>query len=137
MFDTVQQQACLLDICSEPHFYRRMLQAYLQEADTATFCPESLFQKSSLSAAVAALAPAPLPAPPPAGGHDPSWRGLKAVELYDPVQDCWRAGPMLPSALPFAGAGVPTRGQVYIIGGGGCCQAVSFSACSCGLFVYC
>lgn len=25
---------------------------------------------------------------------------------------------MLPSALPFASAGVPTRGQVYVIGGG-------------------
>lgn len=52
------------------------------------------------------------------GGHDPSWRGLKAVELYDPVQDSWKLGPMLPSALPFAGAGVATKGQVYIIGGG-------------------
>lgn len=76
--------------------------------------PEPLSYNSCLCAA--ALAPTP------AGGHDPSWRGLKAVELYDPVQDCWRHGPMLPSALPFAGAGVPTRGQVYIIGGGECCS---------------
>lgn len=74
------------------------------------------------------------------GGHDPSWRGLKAVELYDPVQDVWKSGPMLPSALPFAGAGVPTRGQVYIIGGGGCCSAelvvlVAFAATACMLVV--
>lgn len=47
---------------------------------------------------------------------------------------------MLPSALPFAGAGVPTRGQVYIIGGGGCCSAelvvlVAFAATACMLVV--
>jgi hypothetical protein len=59
----------------------------------------------------------------PPGGHDPSWRGLKAVELYDPVQDSWKLGPMLPSALPFAGAGVATKGQVYIIGGGEHCAS--------------
>lgn len=52
------------------------------------------------------------------GGHDPSWRGLRPVELYDPLADSWTWGPMLPMALPFAGAGVPTKGQVYVIGGG-------------------
>jgi len=40
------------------------------------------------------------------------------VEFYNPVEDSWRSGPMLPTALPFAGAGVPTRGQAYVIGGG-------------------
>jgi hypothetical protein len=39
-----------------------------------------------------------------AGGHDLSWRGLKAVELYDPRSDSWSPGPTLPAALPFAGA---------------------------------
>lgn len=38
------------------------------------------------------------------GGHDLSWRGLKAVELYDPITDSWQPGPALPAALPFAGA---------------------------------
>jgi hypothetical protein len=38
-----------------------------------------------------------------AGGHDLSWRGLKAVELYDPRSDSWSPGPTLPAALPFAG----------------------------------
>jgi hypothetical protein len=62
------------------------------------------------------------------GGHDPSWRALKAVELYDPVQDSWKLGPMLPSALPFAGAGVATKGQVYIIGGGEHCAPLGPAA---------
>ncbi len=37
------------------------------------------------------------------GGHDLGWRGLKAVELYDPRTDTWTPGPSLPVALPFAG----------------------------------
>ncbi|WIA18794.1 hypothetical protein OEZ85_003478 [Tetradesmus obliquus] len=53
-----------------------------------------------------------------AGGHDLSWRGLKAVELYDPRSDSWSPGPTLPAALPFAGAGLLGRGELYVVGGG-------------------
>ncbi|KAF6256002.1 hypothetical protein COO60DRAFT_1702518 [Scenedesmus sp. NREL 46B-D3] len=52
------------------------------------------------------------------GGHDLSWLGLKAVELYDPRSDCWSQGPTLPAALPFAGAGLLGRGELYVVGGG-------------------
>eukprot|EP00878_Enallax_costatus_P014242 GHUV01014897.1.p1 GENE.GHUV01014897.1~~GHUV01014897.1.p1 ORF type:complete len:549 (+),score=161.79 GHUV01014897.1:230-1876(+) len=53
-----------------------------------------------------------------AGGHDLSWRGLKSTEMYDPRTDTWTSGPTLPAALPFAGAGLLSRGELYIVGGG-------------------
>ncbi|KAF8064617.1 Klhl12 [Scenedesmus sp. PABB004] len=53
-----------------------------------------------------------------AGGHNPSWRALKSVELYDPRADAWAPGPTLPAALPFAGAGLLGRSGLHVVGGG-------------------
>ncbi|EFJ48549.1 hypothetical protein VOLCADRAFT_90884 [Volvox carteri f. nagariensis] len=77
-----------------------------------------------------------------AGGHDASWRAVKAVEVYDPRTDQWMTGPSLLQGLSFTGAAmVPgsgfgfefgsgigsTRGScgaVYLVGGTPLCSSV-------------
>ncbi|PNH00027.1 hypothetical protein TSOC_014172, partial [Tetrabaena socialis] len=57
------------------------------------------------------------------GGHDSSWRAVKAVELYDPHTDQWESsGPSLLQGLSFAGCaflpgGGGGGGAVYLVGG--------------------
>ncbi len=56
-----------------------------------------------------------------AGGHDGSWRAVKAVEMYDPRTDTWRSGPSLMQGLSFAcGAMLPGgMGSAAAVAGGG------------------
>ncbi|GLC45195.1 hypothetical protein PLESTB_000425100 [Pleodorina starrii] len=54
-----------------------------------------------------------------AGGHDASWRAVKAVEMYDPRTDQWVAGPSLLQGLSFTGAAmVPGSGSGIGFGSG-------------------
>ncbi|GLI69527.1 hypothetical protein VaNZ11_014169 [Volvox africanus] len=79
-----------------------------------------------------------------AGGHDASWRSVKAVEMYDPRTDQWIAGPSLLQGLSFTGSALVPRsgsgfrfehepggsgiksscGAVYLVGGTPLCSSV-------------
>ncbi|GIL48096.1 hypothetical protein Vafri_4791 [Volvox africanus] len=79
-----------------------------------------------------------------AGGHDASWRSVKAVEMYDPRTDQWVAGPSLLQGLSFTGSALVPRsgsgfrsghepggsgikiscGAVYLVGGTPLCSSV-------------
>jgi hypothetical protein len=72
-------------------------------------------------AGAGAGADAPLPpVPPAAGGHDPSWRSLRGVEVLDPLDPdpAWSVGaPLLTGqAMPFASGALLGR-DLYIVGG--------------------
>lgn len=51
-----------------------------------------------------------------AGGHDPAWRSIRNTEVYNPKDDAWEAGPLLPQGYSFA-TGCVTGSGAYIVAG--------------------